>query len=131
MFPKVRGWLPYFLVFSCVCQLTACSLFKEWRHLRATHDDEQTIYVTSNGWYTGIVIDGSKLGAEMVFLEEYFGKNLYYELGWGDRGFYTANEITSGLTLRAMFWPTSSVMHVVALHTNPKSYFKNSEVIGV
>jgi uncharacterized protein (TIGR02117 family) len=131
MFSKICHWLTNALLFGCLVQLTAFSLFKEWRHLPATHNDEQTVHVTSHGWHTGIVIDGDKLGSEIAFLEEYFGKNSYYELGWGDSGFYTANEITSGLTLRAMLWPTSSVMHVVALPVPPKRYFKNSDVISV
>ena len=44
------------------------------------------------------------------------------------KGFYQAKEITSGLTLRAIFWPTESVIHAVAVPQNVYEYFANSEI---
>ncbi|MCW8924225.1 MAG: TIGR02117 family protein [Gammaproteobacteria bacterium] len=52
----------------------------------------------------------------------------YLEFGWGDKGFYQAKEITSGLSIQAIFWPTESVMHVVAVPENPESYFPQSKI---
>ena len=52
----------------------------------------------------------------------------YLEFGWGDKGFYQAKEITSGLSMRAIFWPTESVMHVVAVPQNPDIYFPKSKI---
>ena len=49
-------------------------------------------------------------------------------LVWGDKGFYQAKETTLGLTLRAIFWPTESVVHSVAVPQKVEEYFSNSEV---
>ena len=64
----------------------------------------------------------------MPELERRFGNTPYIEFGWGDKGFYQANETTLGLTLRAIFWPTESVVHSVAVPQKVEEYFSNSEV---
>ena len=61
---------------------------------------------------------------------ERFDDAEYVEFGWGDKGFYQAQEITMGLTLQAIFWPTGSVMHAAAVpeKMTVKAYFVNSEI---
>ena len=108
---------------------TGCGTFKEWQHLPVSKEDEQTIYAVSHGWHTGIVISNENLGDDLSFLKSYFLKSAFYEFGWGDEGFYQAEEISSGNTVRALFWPTPSVMHVVALSTEPSLYFPQSKTI--
>ena len=122
----------YFNIFfiALVFILSGCSTFKSWENLPVNYEDEATIYVVNHGWHTGIVIPGNKLG-DLSFLEQQFGGSEYYELGWGDKGFYEAKEITSNLTMRAIFWPTKSVMHVVALPQKPNEYFPHSKTIAI
>lgn len=90
----------------------------------ATH----RMFVVSHGWHTGIVVPAQVLNELLPELRERFGDAPYYELGWGDKGFYQAKEISVGLALRAMFNSEGSVMHVVALPEAPDSYFPQSEV---
>ena len=114
-------------VIICSCN----AAFQDWQHLPASKEDERKIYVVSHGWHTGIVVPKQALGRQLGFLENDFVGAQYYEFGWGDKGFYQAKEITSGLTIRAIFWPTESVMHIVALPSPPQQYFTNSETIEV
>ena len=86
------------------------------------------IYVVGHDWHTGFVIPSEMIQAQIPQLEERFGDTPYLEFGWGDKGFYQAKEITSGLSMRAIFWPTESVMHVVALQEKPEVYFPESKV---
>lgn len=86
------------------------------------------MYVVSHGWHTGIVISAHTMNALVPELGERFGDAPYYELGWGDKGFYQAQEITLGLALQAMFNSEGSVMHVVALPETPVTFFAQSEV---
>lgn len=86
------------------------------------------IYVISHGWHTGIIIPAIKIQQLIPELEQRFGEIAYLEFGWGDKGFYQAQEITSGLTLRAVFWPTESVMHVAAVPYMPQDYFPESKL---
>lgn len=108
-----------------------CSNFKSWKYLPKNKSEETYIYVVSHGWHTGVVILKENLGDELKFLHEHFGISPYYEIGWGDKGFYEAEEITIQLTLQALFIPTPSVLHIVAVPSDPEKYFSGSEVIKI
>jgi uncharacterized protein (TIGR02117 family) len=86
------------------------------------------IYIVSHGWHTGFVIPSSDIYPVIPELRKRFFGSLYIEFGWGDKGFYQAKEITSGLTLRAIFWPTESVIHSVAVPTSVYKYFPDSMI---
>lgn len=90
---------------------------------------DQIIYIVSHGWHTGIVIPTSVMLAKLPTLKSQFGHSPNIEFGWGDRGFYQAEHITAGLTLRALFWPTPSVVHAVAAPENVNGYFPHSKII--
>lgn len=87
------------------------------------------IAITNHGWHTGIVLSSQDAIEYMPFLFEQFGGAPFIEFGWGDRGFYQARDITAGLAVLALFWPTDTVVHVVAVNTNPAVYFATSDVI--
>jgi uncharacterized protein (TIGR02117 family) len=86
------------------------------------------IYVVSHGWHTGIVIPAKLIQSRIPELKHRFGDVPYIEFGWGDKGFYQSKEITTGLTIRAIFWPTESVIHAVAVPGKADKYFPNSHV---
>lgn len=85
----------------------------------------------SHGWHTGVVIAKENLGEDLKFFQEHLGINPFYEIGWGDKGFYEAEEITTKITLQALFIPTTSVIHIVSVPIDPENYFSNSEVIKI
>ena len=89
---------------------------------------QNEVYVVSHGWHTGFVIPAPEIQRVIPELEQRFGDIPYIEFGWGDKGFYQAKETTSGLTLRAIFFPTESVVHSVAVPEKVEEYFSNSEV---
>ena len=90
---------------------------------------DQSIYVANHGWHTGFILPADSVESSLPFLKQRFGSVPYYEFGWGDKGFYQAEKITFGLVVRAIFWPTDAVMHVVAVPFVPEKYFISSEVI--
>lgn len=89
---------------------------------------DNAIYIVSHGWHTGFVVPASGIQKKLPRLKQRFANIPYIEFGWGDKGFYQAEEITSGLSIRAIFWPTESVVHAVAVPINPYKYFSSSEV---
>ena len=87
------------------------------------------IYVVSHGWHTGLVLPADKIQSRLPKLKTRFSNTPNIELGWGDKGFYQAEEITIGLALRALFWSSSgSIVHAVAVPSNVKAFFPNSEI---
>jgi len=110
------------LVLFALLSATGCN--REWRLLAAPDAPTHDIVVASLGWHTGLVLKREDLGEELAFLADHFGP-FYdrFEIGWGDKGFYEAEEITTGITLRAIFWPTDSVVHVWAMPGPPEQYY--------
>lgn len=89
-------------------------------------------YVVSHGWHTGLIVPASGLNAQIPELATRFGTTIaFYEIGWGDKGFYQAQDITTGLALRALFWSPGTVMHVSAVPASPSESFPESEVIPI
>lgn len=88
-----------------------------------------TIYVVNHGWHTGLVLPTQQLGESLPALKQRFPYSPYIEFGWGDQDFYQAKNITTGLVLRALFWPTDSVIHAVAVPTQVTQHFIASDVI--
>ena len=86
------------------------------------------VYVVNHGWHTGFVIHASEIQEEIPELKQRFGNAPYIEFGWGDNEFYQAEEITPDITLKAIFLPTESVLHAVAVSSEADKYFKHSEV---
>lgn len=87
------------------------------------------VWLVSHGWHTGFVLPASALQQRLPVLRQRFPDTPWLEIGWGDRGFYQAPKITSGLTLRAILWPTESVVHAVAIPEQPDRHFANSQVL--
>jgi uncharacterized protein (TIGR02117 family) len=87
----------------------------------------QEIYIVSHGWHTGFVVPAGTIQSLLPQLRDRFPDTPYMEFGWGDKSYYQAEEVTSGLTMRAIFWPTESVIHAVAVPEKPEIYFAEDE----
>lgn len=99
------------------------------QHLdRFSGQGKHRVYIVSHGWHTGFVIQANTVVQAIPGLKDRFADADYIEFGWGDEGFYRAREITSALTLKAIFWSTDSIMHTVAVPEKVEHYFTNSEL---
>lgn len=86
------------------------------------------IYLVKHRWHTGLIVPHRPLPG-IQRLQDYLGKAEYYEFAWGDNRFYRADNGSILLMLRALFWPTSSVMHVVAFDRQPPDYFRGQDIV--
>lgn len=109
--------------------LSACSSGPPAIHRQEPYTGigQNSIYIVNHGLHTGFVIPALSIQAAIPELKTRFKNVPYIEFGWGDKGFYQAKEITTGLTIRAIFWPTESVIHAAALPAPPDSYFPYSK----
>lgn len=99
--------------------------------------EKKIIYVVSHGWHTGVIIQKEDLLKKVPELGNYFPRtkknDIYYprhfiEIGWGDKDFYRTHQITSQITLKAMFMAQGSIMHMVDVTDDPDIFFKESVV---
>lgn len=119
-------WLPLYVLF-----LSACTGADRELYPPGACEEAKTIYIVSHGWHTGFVIDAHDLHDVLVGVKQDFAGAEYIEIGWGNKTFYQAENITFGLALRALFSSSESILHVVGLMNEPDIVFPASEVIRV
>ncbi len=82
----------------------------------------KTVYVTSNGFHTGLVVRRADVSPEH-WPEIENGSNLpWVEVGWGSEAFYRARLITPLIIAKAVV-PNVSVLHVVNWPVTPDEIF--------
>lgn len=104
------------------------------------------IHVIDHGYHSGIVVRSSDLrfaafeidptdppaAARLRWLAGQFPEALWIEIGWGDAAFYqetpTIADVDPLLGLRAILWPTASVLQVVPVYGAPEQAFAFSSL---
>jgi len=94
-------------------------------------EEKREIFVSSNGWHTGIIIAVRDVPDERIPEARDFGGARYLEFGWGDAAFYPAPDPGLGITLRAVV-PGPAVIHVSPLNGEPDEVFRGGvEAISI
>lgn len=89
----------------------------------------EPIYVVSNGWHTGVVVEAERLPPGRWPQRAAFHGRRYLEVGWGDRDAYLADRITTRLALGAAFASRGSVLLVAAFDEPIPERFRGIEVV--
>jgi len=125
-YPKVilESLILFSLVLSAGCAKPVTVLYPPDPY----RTDTKTVYVVNHGSHTGIVLPKKDADPYMHSFDG-FKNARYMEIGWGDESYYQAENNTLWMAIKALFWPTDSVLHVAAFQTEPAVYFSNSEVV--
>ncbi|HLE45114.1 MAG TPA: DUF2459 domain-containing protein, partial [Methylomirabilota bacterium] len=86
----------------------------------------RTVHIVGHGWHTGLVIRRADIPEATWPEHQNFADAEYVEVGWGDRDFYQAEQVSLGAALKAGLWPTEGVLHVVGVTAPPARYFGGS-----
>jgi uncharacterized protein (TIGR02117 family) len=89
------------------------------------------IYVINHGWHTGIAVRRVNIPDGVWPEHADGGDSEYVEVGWGAREFYMAPEGSLGLALKAVFWPTPGVLHVVGFDGPVPQFFRQREIVEI
>ena len=89
----------------------------------------KTIYLVAHDWHAGIAVQGGDIPKSVWPQHLAFPDAGYLEVGWGDGDFYQAREIRAGLAVKALFLPTSAVLHVVGFSGSVTAYFPYSDIL--
>ncbi len=88
-------------------------------------------HVLSHGRHTGLAVPAGDLNERLPELEKRFPRAAYYELGWGDAGFYPKRDAGLLAGLHALFFSPASILHVAGLEVPPPAAFPTSEVLAL
>jgi uncharacterized protein (TIGR02117 family) len=91
---------------------------------------ERLIFVTSNGWHSGIVVARADLPPSAIPEIADFPDAVAFEFGWGDAAYYPARQPTLGLALSAAL-PGPAVLHLSGLPGAPADVFPSATVLAL
>ena len=95
----------------------------------AETDTPRRIYVVRHDWHTGVVVPAADIPAGAWPARREFATAEYFEVGWGDRAYYQADDAGIWLGLRALLWPAPGVLHIVAFSGPVDQAFRASEIV--
>ena len=108
----------------------ACAVPPEDIEAPAPCQRGQAFSVVSHGWHTGVVVGARDLEKRLPELAASLSGASKVEVGWGDAAFYRAPEPTVSLALRAILYPTDTVLHVVSIPgADLRTHFPDSTVV--
>lgn len=88
------------------------------------------IHLIGHGWHTGIAIAGADLPDDFPALAD-FPSAEQLEFGWGDAEYYPAQDPSVWLGIKALFWPTPSVLHVAEIRGEIAAAFPMSTIVRI
>jgi uncharacterized protein (TIGR02117 family) len=98
-------------------------------HIADTGEAVASIWVIRHGWHSGIALARADVPPGRWPEAAHFPRAVYLEAGWGDRDYYMAPGFNAWYAFKALFWPTSSVVHVAGFDAHPQRAFPASEVV--
>lgn len=86
------------------------------------------VFVVGHGWHAGIVLPRAELPAGSWPALAEIPAGDWLEVGWGERAFYQDPDPGLGIALRAVLWPTASVLHLAGFSGPVAEYFPASRI---
>lgn len=91
----------------------------------------EKVCVVNHGWHTGLILPADRLPPSLKPQWASARGCRYVEFGWGDDGYYRADQARLGLMVRAGLGLNLTVMHVVAVHQDLAAEFPGSDLLQV
>lgn len=88
------------------------------------------IHLIGHGWHTGIAIARADLSGDFPALAD-FPSAERLEFGWGDAEYYPAQDPSVWLGIKALVWPTPSVLHVAEIRGDIAAAFPMSTIVRI
>lgn len=108
-----------------------CAAPKTERNFFAGSANAKQVFVVHNKWHAAIVAKTVEISADEMPELVYFPGAEYVEISWGDADFFPAAEGGIALALKAAFWSSGSVVHLVGFSGAVKETYRGAEIIEI
>jgi uncharacterized protein (TIGR02117 family) len=111
--------------------LSACGSSVAPAHYPTERTGSEHIYIVHDAWHAAIVI--RKIDVSPAVLPEVrdFPSAEHLEFSWGDRDYFPAPNPGIGLALKAAFWSSGSILHVVGSSGALENVYPGAEIIEI
>ena len=117
------------LIFLFVFLTHACSHHPAEMLFPGDGKNVRTVFIVHDAWHSAVVIRTADISAAVLPEMKDFPSAEYLEFSWGDRDYFTAPDGGLGLALKAAFWSSGSVLHVVGFRDTMKNTFPSADII--
>ena len=87
------------------------------------------VLVAHDSWHAGIVLRKADIPPDSVPELVDFPDAEFIEFSWGDKDYFPDPDAGVFTAIKAAFWSSGSVLHVVGFSGNPKSFFPSGELV--
>jgi uncharacterized protein (TIGR02117 family) len=113
-----------------ICCLWLCidvrDVFADWSC--APEDPTcKSVFIVHNTWHAAIVLNRQDLSTDALPELADFPDAKFIEFSWGDRDFFTDPNAGVWAALRAAFWSSGSVLHLVGFNDTVAQFYRGSE----
>ena len=116
------------ILFLVIGSLSGCRSVEEYTASTGSKVNSHTIHVVKHGWHTSIVLKKSDIDTLFPKLSRFFPNAHYLDISWGDKKYFMAPTGTAPLAVRAVLFPTNSVVRVLEYPGRLKSYFSQENM---
>jgi uncharacterized protein (TIGR02117 family) len=114
-----------------VVLIYACANHAAEIPFRAEAKNVRTVFIVHDAWHAAIVINKAEIPVDILPELKDFPSAEYLEFSWGDRDYFPAPDAGLGLALKAAFWSSGSILHVVGFKGALETVYPSAEIIEV
>ncbi|PWE00244.1 DUF2459 domain-containing protein [Marinilabilia rubra] len=93
---------------------------------------EYEVLIVQQAWHTGLIINVDDIPESVWPKKDLYKKDKYIDVSWGDEKFYQASGRPISLAIRAILWPTQSVLRVFPFNVEAQSaYGRNARIKSI
>ena len=129
--PCVASLKSLFRFFVIVLLTCACSNPATETRFHGDGKNVRTVFIVHDAWHAAIVIKKTDIPALVLPELRDFPSAEYLEFSWGDRDYFPAPDGGLGLALKAAFWSSGSILHVVGFKDAVQNAYPSAEIIEI
>lgn len=118
-------------IFFIICLTSACSNPAAETGFQPKGKVARSAFVVHDAWHAAIVIRKRDVPAHALPELRDFPSAKYLEFSWGDRDYFPAPDPGLGLALKAAFWSSGSILHVVGFQDAVGKAYPGAEIIEI
>jgi uncharacterized protein (TIGR02117 family) len=116
------------LVFFAVAHAGPARAANEW----ACSPEEKlcrTVFIVHDSWHAAIVLRKDEVSTATLPELADFPDARFVEFSWGDKDYFPDPDSGFSMALKAAFWSSGSVLHLVGSTHEPRKFYSKAEVI--